>query len=488
MSPHDLVAFFNMKLMACLIALATLVFLVPTQQATSQSLAFTHVTVIDMTGAPPKQDMTVIVKGDRIESIQKTERKLPRAIQVIDASGKFLIPGLWDMHVHFTETERTFSMFIANGVTGVRNMGGDLDDLLRWRNDVASGKLPGPQIVMCGPIIDGPQPAAHGPTLVVSSPIEGRRAVDMLKSRNADCVKVYDRLPRDAYFAIIDEAKKLNIPVVGHVPLAITSVEASEAGQKSIEHLGSFLESASTLEDELLKAERSNEPVTDPSDFPKRIAARGETMLNTYDETRAQKIFATFIKNKTWQVPTLEFKWAQTFLDDITQQGDPRLKFIPASEQQWWTPKKNFFARYRTPEYIVFRKHMFQKEMDLVGAMHKAGVPFMTGTDLSGAYVFAGFSLHHELELFVQAGFTPMEALQAATLNPALFLNEQDKRGTVEPGKIADLVLLDANPLDDIRNTQKINGVVLSGRYLSRLTLDKMLSDVAESANKENTK
>jgi hypothetical protein len=201
------------------------------------------------------------------------------------------------MHVHFTETEKTFSMFIVNGVTGVRNMGGDLEDLLRWRAEVASGKLLGPRIVMCGPIVDGPNPAAHGPTIVVATAAEGRQTVDMLKQRGADCVKVYDRLPRDAYFAIIDEAKKQGLPVVGHVPLSVTSVEAAEAGQKSIEHLGSILEGTSTIEAELYRQESSSEPVTDPSEFPRRIAARGVRMLDTYDERKAGQVFATFVRN-----------------------------------------------------------------------------------------------------------------------------------------------------------------------------------------------
>ncbi len=374
-------------------------------------------------------------------------------------------------------------MFVANGVTGVRNMGGDLEDLLRWREQVASGKLLGPRVVMCGPIVDGPQPAAYGPTIVVGTPAEGRQAVDMLKQHGADCVKVYDRLPRDAYFAIIEEAQKQRLPVVGHVPLSITSVEASDAGQRSIEHLGNILESTSAIENELRRLESSSPPVTDPAEFPRRIAARGKQMLDTYDERKATHVFATFVKNQTWQVPTLEVKWTQTFIDDLSRNDDPRLRYIPQSEQQWWSPQKNFFARYRTPEYIAYRKRLFQKELDLVGAMHRAGVPFLAGTDLSSAYVFAGFSLHHELEMYVQAGFTPLEALQAATRNPAIFLGEVKSRGTVEDGKIADLVLLEANPLENIRNTRRINAVVLNGRYLPKEELQKMLADVETAAN-----
>ena len=437
-----------------------------------------------MTGAAPKPDMTVVIKGNRITALGRTGQvHVPRGALIVDAAGKFLIPGLWDMHVHFTETERSFPMFIANGVTGVRNMGGDLDDLLRWRAEVVSGKLVGPRIVTCGPIIDGPQPAAHGPTIVVSNAAEGRQAVDMLKQRGADCVKVYDRLPRDAYFAIIDESKKQRMPVVGHVPVAITSVEASDAGQKSIEHLGSILEAASTIESELQQLEKASAPPTDPSEFPRRIAARGARMLDAYDEQKAKQIFAHFIQNQTWQVPTLEIKWTQTFIDDLSKPGDPRLKYVPQSEQQWWRPQKNFFARYRTPEYIVFKKRLFQKELELVGAMHRAGVPFMTGTDLSGAYIFAGFSLHHELEMYVQAGFSPMEALQAATRNPAMFLDELSSQGTVETGKIANLVLLDANPLDNISNIKRIDAVILNGSFFPKTALRMMLANVEKAAN-----
>jgi hypothetical protein len=363
-------------------------------------------------------------------------------------------------------------------------MGGDLDQLIKWRSEVAAGNLLGPRVLTCGPILDGPQPAAHGPVLKIANAEEGRQAVDMLKARGADCVKVYDLLPREAYFAIIDEAHKLNIPVVGHVPLALTSEEASNAGQRSIEHLGNIFESASTLSAELLRKESSPDPVIDPSDFPRRIASRGERMLDTYDPQRASAIFAAFVKNNTWQVPTLEVKWTQTFFDDLIKTPDERLNLVPASERQWWTPQKNFFARYRTPEYIVYRKRLYRKELQMVRAMHRAGVRFMTGTDLSGAYVFAGSSVHHELALFVEAGFSPLEALQTATRNPAVFLGEEKSLGTVEKGKIANLVLLSADPLADIRNVDKIDAVILNGQFLSAEKLKALLAGAEASAKR----
>ena len=476
-----------MKKFAALLLLLIVSVNLRAQELRAGVLALTHVTVIDMTGAPAKRDMTVVITGKRITAIEKAGKaRVPSGARIIDAAGKFLIPGLWDMHVHFTEIERSFPLFIANGVTGVRNMGGELEDLVRWRTEVASGKLLGPRVLTCGPILDGPQPAAHGPTIVVGTVTEGRQKVDMLKQRGADCVKVYDRLPRDAYFAIIDQAKRDGLPVVGHVPESITTMEASDAGQKSIEHLGTTLQGCSTIENELRRLEPAPMPSRgDFSEFPRRIAARGERMLNTYDEQKAKQLFAHLTQNRTWQVPTLVTKRALTFIDDFDRNGDERMKYIPQSEQKWWSPQQNFLLRYRTPEYIVYSKRLFQKELELVGAMHRAGVPLMTGTDLSIPYTFAGFSLHDELGLFVQAGLTPMEALQAATRNPAVFLGELSSQGTIERGKIANLVLLDANPLENIRNTRRINAVVLNGKYLPKEALQKMLADVEAAVKTE---
>jgi len=467
-----------MKIIACFVLVVSYV----AANAQTTALVITHVTVIDMTGAAPKSDMTVVISGNRIVSVDKSKR-VPKSAQVIDGTGKFLIPGLWDMHVHFKEIERTFPLLLANGVTGIRNLGGDLDQLVKWRSEVASGRLLGPRIITCGPIVDGPNPSAHGSVITVADANEGRAAVDLLKSKGSDCVKVYDQLPRDAYFAIIAEAKKVGLPVVGHVPLALTADEAANAGQRSIEHLGNVFESATTLRQQLIADDAKAGPVKDPSEFPRRIAAKGERMLATYDEKRAEQIFASYVRNHTWQVPTLETKWSLSFFDDLVGKGDSRLKYIPKSELEYWTPEKNFFARYRTPEYIVYRKRLFQRELDLVRDMHQAGVMFMTGTDLSGAYVFAGFSVHHEMELLVQAGLSPYESLQAATRNPALFLGESKDWGTVESGKLANLVLLSANPLLDIRNSQKIDGVVLLGRYLSRGDLRSLLAKAEAAAN-----
>ena len=446
------------------------------------SLAFTHVTVIDMTGAPPKPDMTVVVTGDRITALGRAARvRIPRGARVIDAAGKYLIPGLWDMHVHITETERSLPMFVANGVTGVRNTGGVAEDLFRWRAEVASGRLLGPHIVACGPVVDGENPSHPEHSIVVRNAAEGRAAVASLKRQGADFIKVYDGVPRDAYFAIAAESKRQRIPFAGHVPISVTTREASDTGQGSIEHLGSILEGSSTAERELRGWAGPPAQAGDLSAIPRRIAARGGRMLDTYSDERARELFRHLVRNHTRQVPTLLVKKIWAYVDDISAVEDPRFRYVPLSVREEWSPQRQLLYRYRTPEFIAYNKRLYQKEMDLVGAMHRAGVEFMAGTDVGGAYTYYGFSLHDELALFVEAGFTPLEALQAATRNPARFLGQLNSLGTVERGKLADLVLLEADPLEDIRNTRRVNAVVLNGRYLPQEALRRMLAD-AEAA------
>ena len=447
------------------------------------SLAFVHVTVIDMTGASPKPDMTVVVTNNRISALGQTGKiRIPKGAQIVDATGKFLIPGLWDMHIHIKETERTFSLFIANGVTGVRNMGGNFQKLFEWREAIASGRLIGPRIVACGPVIDGPNPANPDHAIPVSNAAEGKEAVDFFKRNGADFVKVYDSVPRDAYFAIVREAKAQGLPFVGHIPNAITMTEASNAGQRSVEHLGTFLEGSSIAETELRNW--SSPPIKnrDFSVIPTRIAARGKRTLDTYSEQKAAQLLAVLIRNNTWQVPTLLAKQVNTFVDDISKAPDWHHKYVPASVREEWSPDKNFYFRYRTPEFIAYQKRLFQKEMEVVGEMNRAGVLIMAGTD-GGPYTVVGFGLHQELALLVKAGLTPMQALQAATVNPAKFLGESDTLGTIEQGKVANLILLEANPLENISNTERIETVVVNGRLFPRTVLRMMLANVEKAAN-----
>jgi imidazolonepropionase-like amidohydrolase len=444
--------------------------------AQSPSVLIIHdVTVIDATGAPAQPHRTVVVQDGKIADVRSVADGIggkPSAVQ-IDGRGKFLIPGLWDMHVHMVfgdwfphGKEIALPLFIANGITGVRDMGGELDVLQQWRKEIAAGTLIGPRIVMAGPMLDGPEPRFPS-SVAIKTPEDGRRAVDDLKRRGVDFIKLQSLIPREAVFAIADEAHKQGITFVGHVPDAMRASEASNAGQKSFEHLIGIFEGSSPLEDEFIKG-------------PKTVGK----FLSTYDPERAAKLFALLAKNQTWQCPTLVWERGGNLIEETDFAHDTRAKYVPASwkDVTWKRFTDQVEHEFNTDD-LGTRKRFVAKELEVVKAMHDAGIPFLAGTDTaSGVYVFPGFSLHEELQRFVAAGFTPMEALQTATLNPAKFLGMDDRLGTIEKGKAADLVLLDANPLDDIRNTQKIAAVVANGRYFSRADLDKMLAGVEAAA------
>lgn len=454
------------------------------QTVETDALVINNVTVVDMTGSPPKPLMTVVIDRGRITQIGKSSKiRIPKNARVIDARGKFLIPSFWDMHVHVLNADRMLPLFVANGVLGVRDLGvHNIEEILRWRAEAAAGKIVSPRIITAGKILDGVPQADPSFSIPITTAEEGRKAVRDLKEQGVDLIKVYDVLPRDAYFAIADEAKKVGLPFVGHVPTAITTIEASDAGQKSIEHLGKILEDSSGSPEKIKAAQNAPIKEGDYFAFTTRIGRTYDAVLSTYSDKKARSIFAHFRKNMTWQVPTLAVKYGRTFIDELDAKGDPRAKYVEASQRNYWKPAVGFFSRYRSTSYIIAQKAHFQKELDLVGEMQRAKVGIMAGTDAPNPYVIAGFSLHNELALYVKAGLTPMQALQTATRNVAEYLGELNQLGTVERGKIADLILLDANPLVNITNTTRINAVIQNGRFISRQDLDKILADVEKAA------
>ncbi len=457
---------------ACLV----LALVVAADSTFASTLAITHVNVIDATGTPAQPDMTVIVNDGRIVELGNADVvSIPAGTKSIDGAGKYLIPGLWDMHVHtvfgdwLPKNEKiVLPLFVANGVTGVRDMGGDLDVLKEWRRAIQAGRLLGPRMVIAGPMLDGPVPRFPS-SAPVADAAQGRKVVDTLKYQGVDFIKIQSLIPRDGYFAAANEAKKLGMVFVGHVPDAVRASEASNAGQKSIEHFTGIFEGCSTIEDQLLKG-------------PKGLGLN----VKTYDPVRAKTLIALIAKNQTWQVPTLVWERGQWLVDDIDLSHDPLIKFAPpAWKDRTWPMFVRDIKKDMDTDPLPVRKKFVQMELDMTLAMFRAGVPFMAGTDTAaGVHIFPGFSLHDELALFVRAGLTPMQALQTATLNPAKFLNRLVDMGTIEPGKLADLVLLDANPLEDIANTRKIRAVVLAGRYFDRTTLDQILHEIERAAAK----
>jgi imidazolonepropionase-like amidohydrolase len=459
----------------------------PEQKRQQQPLVFTQVTVIDATGAPAQQDMTVVITGNRITALGKTGKvKVPEGCQEIDAAGRFLIPGLWDMHVRLWE-KSDLELCTANGITGVRQMSAGVSpkhpNLLEWRKEMAVGQLSGPRLILAGPVLDGSS-CIWRHNLSIMTPAEGRQAVANIKKDGYDFVNVNSGLSREVYFAIVDEAKKQGLPLVGHVPDSVRALEASNAGQKSIEHLDEIALGCSSQEQELGK--EMQEAWKDPRTLDnERLRRLREQIHASYDKQKAAALFERFVANQTWQCPTLTVHRAMAFFDDPEFARDPRLKFLSPRRREWWDPKKNPHLKKLTTADFTYRKQLFRRQLELAGTMRQAGVPFLAGTDTGNPYCFAGFSLHDELALLVKAGFTPMEALQTATRNPAKYLDRLKEFGTVEQGKIADLVLLEADPLKDIKNTQQIAAVVVSGKLLPKEALQKMLAEVEALATKK---
>jgi imidazolonepropionase-like amidohydrolase len=437
-----------------------------------------NVSVVDVQSGEVLADQTVILERNHIASVGPSKSlKYPRNAPSLNGHGYFLIPGLWDMHVHLVfgdwfpgAQDITLPLLVANGVTGVRDMGSELEIVQGWRNEIEAGRLLGPRIFTSGPMLDGPKPRFPS-SLAITTPEDGRRAVDQLKQRGADFIKLQSLVPREAVFAIADEAKKQEMAFEGHVPDAVRASEMSEAGMRSFEHLIGIFEGSSPDEDDFLKGGKTE-----------------GRFLASYDSVRAAALGSLLAKNQTWQCPTLVWERGGNLIDVTDFAKDVRAKYVPASwkTKTWKRFTDEIMKGYGTDD-IAVRKKFIQKELEVVQQLHKAGVPFLAGTDTPpGVYVFPGYSLHEELQRFVAAGFTPLEALQTATLNPARFLGLDEQLGTIEKGKLADLVLLNANPLEDIRNTQKIAAVIVNGHYYSGKDLEKMLAGVEAAARRIN--
>lgn len=414
------------------------------QTSPSESLIINNVTVIDATGAAPQPGRTVKITDGVIKSIQPVKGIIKQSGDtVIDASGMFLMPGFWDMHVHANQ-EFYLPLFIANGVTGVREMWGR-DIHHEWRKRIGEEGFISPRFYIASSIIDGDPPRWPGST-VVNNAEQARKEVNRFYQLGSDFIKVYESLNRDAYYAIVDECKKLGITFVGHVPQSITFPEAISAGQKSIEHLLQF---------ELYVLNNNKNP---------------------------EELYQMFLENDTWSCPTITVHRNYAYKKDRKELDKDRLVYIPQPLADSWRydrdPRMKNFSKNQWDAAQRFYENMKKQ----VTGMNKAGVRILAGTDVSNPYCFPGFSLHDEFALLVEAGLTPMQALQASTRNAAEFMGKLDTMGTVEEGKTADLVLLRANPLEDIHNTTKIEAVIFDGHLYERKDLDEMLENAKRAA------
>lgn len=475
-----------------LIVLASAALFAQAQPAPGQPpLAFTHVTVIDATGAPAQPDMTVVVSGTRISALGKFGTvAIPANAQVTDARGRFMIPGLQEMHTHaFIRSRKSFPLytmylFLAHGVTGIRDFGstGVKDDFgdypfrqdVEWRQAISAGSVLGPRLSLSLTVVNGPRVDGYPRSwLTVADATEARDTARFLKAQGADLIKGYDQLSRESYFALADEAKRQGLPLVGHVPIAVTAAEASDAGQRSVEHNYGVLAGCSTREAEVMQTERDLYGAGKGSMRGLLPLDEVKALLGSYSEEKCRALFAKFVRNDTFVTPSM-----------LRARGIPPSATDPRVVK-WFSPALREYSypsspapRPRNPEVVDAQRLMYGYHSRLVKEMQRSGVKMLVGTDDS----FFGTSLHEELVEFEKAGLTPMEVLQIATRNAAAFYGTLDSMGTVEAGKAADLVLLDGNPLESIEHTQQISAVVVNGRLLDRQALDRLLAQV-ESAN-----
>ncbi len=439
------------------------------------TIAIRNVNVIDGTGSALQLDRTVIIRKDKIAAMgPAATMRIPPGSTVINGRGKFLLPGLWDMHVHLWNKDSQLPLFVAYGVTGVRDMGSDFGRTSAWRDSIEQGKSLGPHIVTCGTAVDGV--TSNDPKLPVfraRTPAEARFVFDQLYEMNVDCIKVLSSLDREAFFALAEQARHWHLPLVGHLPASVTAWEAIDSRMASMEHLFGLWLPASAQDEKL--TEQKQNAHGDPL-ILERIKKQA---FDTFSPAKATLFFERSAKFDMRQTPTLTLRkrMALLGLDELT--SDPRLKSVSAETRAGWTdPHQDL--RQLSGEDVALMKREYTMCFELVRLMKRAGVAILAGTDTGDPYTIPGATLHDELELLVRAGLTPMEAIQSATSEPARFLGWDESLGYVKPGMLADLVLLDANPLEDIRNTQKIAAVFTRGTLLSKIRIAAILRGPAK--------
>ncbi len=417
-----------------------------------------NISIVDVEKGAIQSGRYVAIAGNRIVGIYDHNVSLRDGGQTIDGSRKYLIPGLWDMHFHYSLNHKASNpLLIANGVTGIREMWGIPGTIEEIRAKVASESLIAPDIHASGNIVDG-SPASWPWASGVKDADEARLAVAEQAGLGVDFIKVYSRLSRDSYAAIASQSKELGIPFAGHLPDAVSIWDAIQSGQASIEHLGGILEASSSRPLELGTFTRDQ-----------RIE-KARFLVDTFDRKKFEAVADALARSETWISPTL------TLLDSVSQRKgaadlqDPRMHYLPDSVRKMWDPGAG-----RGPEYYEAHGRLFELQRSLLGELSRRGVKLLAGTDALNPFCYPGFSLHEELQLMVKGGMTPADALKTATLNPAKFMDKAGDFGKVETGQVASLVILEADPLNDIRNTESIDAVFIRGRHLDRRSLDAML-------------
>lgn len=437
------------------------------------------VTVIDVIDGKRLEHRDLALDDGRIVSItDSASDPRPEARQVVDGRGKYAIPGLWDMHVHFgggeqliEENRALLPLYVAHGITAVRDAAGDLSpSVYAWRDVIAAGRQVGPTLYTSGPKIEGKDSIWPG-DLEVASEAELDQALDKLVAERVDFVKITDNTLAPALFLkALDKVKARGMTSSAHIPMAVPVAQASAAGLGSIEHIAYAYKAGAP--DEAGLSARFAAGKLDAGGVWDQVAA-------TFDPQSARAAYRKLAANGTAVTPTLNGSHVTAYLDQDDHADDDYLQYIGPGLQATYAWRVERAAK--DDAAAIARRHArFEQQAAILPLLQAAGVTILAGTDAGflNSFNYPGIALHDELGLFVRYGLTPLQALQAATINGARFLHKDDLHGTLAPGKAADVVLLNADPLQDIAATRRIDTVILRGQVLDRNALDAMLEDV----------
>lgn len=460
-------------------ALAALFLSMPALAAPrSADVIIRHATIVDVAGARTVPGQAIVVRGGDIVAVGADARiaRQWRAARAIDAGGRYVIPGLWDMHVHFgggpdliAENEALLPLYLAHGITTIRDCAGDLpEQVLAWRAAIARGELQGPTLLTSGPKIEGLKPIWKG-TLETGSKADVDAALAKLKALRVDFVKITDStLDPQLFLYAVTQAKALGLRTSGHIPPALTVAQAADAGLSSIEHIDYAYKAGAT--DEAAVAAAFAAGRIDRAEANRRIDA-------SFSAAQADAAYRRFARQGIAVTPTMNGSRIIAWLDSEDHSQDPYLAYIGPRLRQTYAWRIERAAKDDAAA-VAARHARFDRAAAVLPMLQKAGVPIMAGTDAGflNSFNYPGLGLHDELALFVARGLTPAQALESATRNGPAWFGKLDRYGAVAPGKAADLVILDANPLDDIAATRAIHLVMQKGAVHDRAALDAMLA------------
>lgn len=456
------------------------------KQTFDDAICIENITVIDpMDGA--KEGQTVVIKDGKIHKIAPSaELKLSPDNTIINGTGKFLMPGLWDAHVHFAYMEeiapRMFDLFMLYGITSVRDTGGRLELVTDYKEQSLNNPAKAPRVKIAGPLLDGMpnvydgSDPGHPPLSVGLKTVEDvNNKIDELNKEGVDLLKAYEMLTPEQFAAVMKKAQELGLKVTGHVPLSMDVISASNGGLNSMEHLRNVELSCASNAEELLEQRRkmlNNDKKMKGGTLRSSMHdAQREIAVTNFSQEKAKEVIETLAKNGTWQIPTLALNTLR--VEQFMRQPwwSESIQYLPEATAAQWRGVADRITELEVPPFPrAYADWMFK----MVKQMHDAGVVFMAGTDTPIGIQTPGVSLHNELAVLVKAGLTPLEAIRTATYNPALYFKMENELGSVKEGMWADLLILNSDPLENIENTKKIEAVIKQGEYYDAAALDEI--------------